>query len=265
MVRQGAQGRGSFGAVFAVAVLVGGCTIDDRFPTSGDGASIRATDAAIGVTDAAAERSAAAVHCMSAPPTRALITDFSDAAPGVDPTSGSPNIEFGTAPNITGGTYLYYNGGLVPPSLSLIPSGDNQALQIAADPGVPEFSGNASVGFGLSFDSCVDASAYRGVQFTLGGTLGTCQLAFFVGISEDQSSQYQTGFCPPTDGCQPPQVTLAGLGTQTISFTQLAVGSPISRVDPMALVGLQWQLTTPNAAEPCQAMLTLDDIAFVGD
>lgn len=233
MAPRSALGRGILGAVCAVGVLIGGCAIDDRYPRSGDAA-------AIGAADAAAERSAAAVHCMSAPPPRALITDFSDAVPGVDPASGSPNIDFGTAPNLTGGTYIYYAGGLVPPSLSMIPSGDNQALQIVANPGLPEFSGDNWVGFGLSFDSCVDASAYRGVQFTIGGALGTCQLSFFVGIDQDLSNQYQTGLCPSGHGCQPPQIIVGGLGTQTISFTQLGAGSPVSHVDPMALIDLQW-------------------------
>jgi hypothetical protein len=258
MAPRNGQGSGTLGAVCAVAVLIGGCGIDDRFPRSRDGA-------AIGAADATAERSAAAVHCMSAPPARALITDFSDAVPGVVPDAGNPDINFGTAPNLTGGTYLYYAVGLVPPSLSLISSGHNQALQIVADPGVPKFSGNNWVGFGLFFDGCVDASAYRGVQFTMGGALGSCQLSLFIGISEDQSSQYQTGLCRFGAGCQVPQVRLGGLGTQTIAFTQLAAGSPVPRVDSMALVGLQWQLTTPNSAEPCQATLTLDDISFVAD
>jgi hypothetical protein len=202
---------------------------------------------------------------MSAPPTRALITDFSDAVPGVVPDAGTPDINFGTAPNLTGGTYIYYAGGLAPPVLSLVPAGDNQALQILADPGVPEFSGDNWVGFGLSFDGCVDASAYRGVQFTIGGALGSCQLHFSVGIDEDLSSQYQNGLCLLGAGCQAPQVMLGGLGTQTIFFTELTAGIPVSRVDSMALTGLQWELRTPNSAEPCQATLTLDDISFVAD
>jgi hypothetical protein len=177
---------------------------------------------------------------MSVPPTRALITDFSDAVPGVDPASGSPDINFGTAPNLTGKTYIYYAGGLVPPLLSLIPSADNQAMEIVANPGLPEFSGDDWVGFGLSFESCGDAATYRGVQFTIGGALGTCQLSFFVGIDQDLSNQYQTGLCPSGHGCQPPQIIVGGLGTQTISFTQLGAGSPVSHVDPMALIDLQW-------------------------
>jgi hypothetical protein len=192
--------------------------------------------------------------CTGTPPASALITDFSDAVVGTD------GITFGTAPNLTGVTFTYANQGEPSPVLSLAaaPAGSTgQALQVSDAGPIQTWAG-----FGFGFNMCVDASAYTGVQFTITGSLGNCDLTFAAQFSEDNSvtDDPTFGSCILGTDCFPPTSTQPiGTGTTIVEFSQVANGSPTSIVDTRALTGVQWQLNGPN----CAANFAVTDVTFV--
>ena len=161
-----------------------------------------------------------------------------------------------------------------PPRLSLISQGDNPALRIEASPGVPSSVARSYLGFGLGFgvdeELCVDASEFRGVRFTLDGSVGTCQLMFQVDISEDLSIDEEQhsplAACKVgVDLCYPPfslPLTINGPTHFEIPFTALSDGSPIGLVDRKTIAGISWKLWAPLDGPPCVASLVLDDVAF---
>ncbi len=194
--------------------------------------------------------------CVGSPPPSALITDFSDAVAG-DP------ILFGTPPQITGGTFSYAAPALTPPVLTLATGANGTpALAVASNPGQPTDPANGYFGFGLFFDSCVDASAYNAVKFTVNGTLGDCAIRFAVTSSENVSpADDPRGTCTETTGCYPPSTQLTTTGTIVVPFFGFTFPGSPNVVDPTSLVGIQWQMDTLGVA--CHASFTIDDISFV--
>jgi hypothetical protein len=201
--------------------------------------------------------------CSGTPPSRALITDFSDA------TAGTSAISFGTAPNIGGGSYTYAAPGLTAPVLSLAPApvgSTGQALEVAANPGLVTDPSNAWTGFGLGFDMCVDASAYTGVEFTITGALGNCALTFTPIFSEDNSVTDNPTFGSCTSAsCFPGQSASLLPGTNIVHFADVLGGSPQPFVDPRALTGVQWQLNAPTDGTLCSANFAITNVTFVND
>ena len=210
--------------------------------------------------------------CAGLPVEQEQITDFSDAAETTD-VEGHPGITFTMGPLKQGGVSVSFAAqGLQPPRLSLISQGDNRALRIDASPGVPSVS-RSYLGFGLGFgidpELCVDASEFRGVRFTLDGSLGTCQLMFQVDISEDFSIEEDNSplaACKVgVDLCYPPfslPLTIDGPTHFEIPFTALSDGSPIPLVD-QAITSISWKLWTLTSTRlRARASLVLDDVAF---
>jgi len=253
-------------AAFLVALVAGGCSIDSRAVSVG-GAAGRG-DAGQG--DLAAETVQLPV-CKGTPLKAALITDLSDAVPGTD-SKGQPQITFGSVlAGLGGGTFTYAAPFLNAPTLSLEPKGDGQALRVLASPGVPVDSGDAWLGFGFGLGyldgGCLDASEYGGVQFTIDGSLGTCQLRFGVSISEDDKIEDNPGggSCALGAQCYSPLsgALLPGAdGIVMVPFAQISGGSPTKTVDATAITGVNWQLVAPVTGDPCVASFTVDDVSF---
>ena len=202
--------------------------------------------------------------CSGTPPSRALITDFSDA------TAGTSGISFGTAPDIGGGSYTYAAPGLAAPVLSLAPApagSTGQALAVVANPGLTTDPANNWSGFGLGFDMCVDASAYTGVEFTVTGGLGNCQLTFSPVFSEDNSVTDDPTFGSCTAAsCFTGQSGSLSPGANIVHFTDVIGGSPQTSVDPRALTGVQWQLNAPtDGVSVCSASFAITNVTFVND
>jgi Glycoside hydrolase family 44 len=215
--------------------------------TAGDAGTDGAADAEAGTSVAA---------CTGAPPLDPVITDFSDAV------AGPSGITFGTYPRLSGGTFTYAALGQGTPALSLVAAGADQALQVTDSTGVPTDPGNAWSGFGLYFNSCVDASAFAGIEFTITGDLGACSLSLVVGFSEDGSVAYgPLGSCTASTCLFPGSPPLA-TGTSTVLFSDLAGGAPVPAVNPATLTGVQWQFAAP--AGGCSASFTVDDVKFIG-
>jgi len=118
-------------------------------------------------------------------------------------------------------------------------------------------------GVGYVFYSCVDASAYAGIRFTLSGTLSGCIMSFAVGFSGDEPCGNSFGTCSgqcalPTSAA----ISVAASPTSvTIPFSSLTGGMPVPSVDRTHLTDLQWVFGIPQAG--CSGTITIDNIAFV--
>lgn len=178
-------------------------------------------------------------------------------------------INWGTPPNLGGGVYTYAANGLAAPVVGLASSGSGQALAITSVPGTPTDAANAWLGFGLGFGSCLDASSYTGVSFTVSGDLSTCTLALSANFSEDSSitSNPAFGSCTSSSCYSPTSAVLATALTQTtftVPFASINIGgSPQTMVDTKAITGVQWNLMAPLDGS-CNANFTIDDVKFVG-
>ncbi len=231
----------------------------------GTGGATQGTGGTSAVGGGAAGGAPVAV-CTGTAPASSLITDFSDAVP---PSASSSVISWGTPPNLTGGVYTFAASGLAVPAVSLASGSSGQALAVASAPGVPTDPGNAWLGVGLGIGSCVDATAYTGVSFTITGDLSTCVLAFSVNFSEDSSvSDNPTfGSCTASSCYGPSSATLATGVTQatiTVPFSSINIGgSPLTSVNAAAITSVQWGLTAPLDGS-CNANFTIDDVKFVG-
>jgi hypothetical protein len=193
--------------------------------------------------------------CQGAAPQNALISDFSDAAPAAP-------IPFGTVPSLTGGTFSYAAPGLNAPELTLT-SGANgtAALHVAVHTLVAPDPSSNYFGFGLYFDSCVDASAYDSIQFTLSGDLGDCDVRFAPTSSENVSiADDPRGACTLAS-CFPPAYPVSSSGTTRVRFADLLGGSP-GLISAASLIGVQWQMNAPDGSA-CGADFSIDDVTFV--
>jgi hypothetical protein len=260
-------------AALGALALAAGCPLDDRTLTvAGAGGDGVRTDGGGGAGADGASDTPPLVVCQGIAVSAALITDFSDAFPSHN-AQGDPDIEFGMAMDgLGGGSYTYHAPFLLPPVPALVSTADGQALAVTATPGVPHDSSNvwSGFGFGISYvgGGCLDASAYSGVQFTVVGNLGTCQLVFGVLFSEDQSvtDNPATGSCPAGAACFSPHsapLVPDTAGLVRVSFVDMKFnGSPTSTVDPKTITGIQWQLLAPLTGTPCVADFRVDDVSF---
>lgn len=195
-----------------------------------------------------------AMACQGTPPASALISDFSDA-------TGSDPILFGTAPNLMGGTFAYSGTGLTPPALSIDSTGSGiNGLHVVANPGATADGANNFFGFGLFFDSCVDATAYTGVQFTITGNLGNCGINFAANFSETTSPDADTRGTCTLASCFPGSTPVTSTGTIIIPFASAAGGSP-PVIDPRSIIGVQWQMGQALGAA-CTADFVISDVTF---
>jgi hypothetical protein len=185
-------------------------------------------------------------------PTAAEITNFTSAE-----WNGITD-KFGTGA-VIGGIFGY---GGTSPSSTIAASVDSagHTLVLAGSVLAKDYAGG-----GLSFDECVNASAYSGVQFTLGGSTGGCDLIFNVQtFDEKPAGTNQVGGC--TSGCYSfPNVKLTSTsGPVTVPFSTLSGGQLIvATALQNEMVGLQWQFQ-PSGATGCDGInLTITNVSFV--
>ena len=124
------------------------------------------------------------------------------------------------------------------------------------------------------FDSCVDATQFEGVQFSISGSRPGCAFGFF---AEDGPHLYNFGQPSGSHGSgplgsHPTFVTLtdaqiaAEPQTVMIPFASLADGFPATPVDKTKITGVGWVFfvgpSTDGGATSCVADLTIDDVRF---
>jgi hypothetical protein len=217
-----------------------------------------------GTTGAAGAAATSCVAGGTVPPVVPLITDFSDAA--ADPTNVGEFRYGGNMPStrVQGGTSRFASGA-TKGTLSVA----GGALTFAATVDAPSTANMYPFsGFVVYVDgpTCVNATAYTGVSFTLTGTLGTCQLVFSFGYADDlaATSDAMRGLCTAAS-CYPSQFMIT-TATTTVSFTALPVtmGVPVVAVDKGKLTGVQWQLQPASGATAgCTGSITVDNISFM--
>jgi hypothetical protein len=222
------------------------------------------------MSDAAAE--GGIVGCTPVPVPGEAITDFSTymSSAAADGTGS-----WGNAMTLSGTTFLYggaVDGGAVLPTTTFDADAGNPNLGIHVEVPVGSYSG-----IGFSFDgACSDASIFRGISFTMNGTLDGAQARMLVETDEDYpvDTAAHKGHCPWTDPaaklsqCAPPNKTFDVPVTPMptiLGFGGFLMGMPVPAVDSQRLVGLQWQFECPSSDgdASCAVDVTLDDVAFV--
>jgi hypothetical protein len=189
--------------------------------------------------------------CTPMPPSQALITNFSEATSGTGGTGNTPP-SFGTGP-ASGGGFIY---GVPAPVVSVAGGAAHVTLTASSSASVNY------VGFGLAFNSCVNASAYSGVRFTLTGTVTGCTMQFMTTYTEVLPTSDPKGMCSgPT--CYPSQtdVTPQAAPRSVAWNAYTRPGVPVATVDAGRLANVVWQFTIP-ASTACSADVTIDDVQF---
>jgi hypothetical protein len=187
----------------------------------------------------------------------------------------APLLTFGSADDAWG-SYSYAATGQTAPTAMATSDGDG--IQISGGFVPPVTASNNYEGVGLYYNSasCLDATAYTGIEFDFSGTLGGCAIQLGASFSGDAASQGNPGrgTCAGTSSsCYGPayDVTTQALAatpsspTVKVPFNLLSAGMPISALDPHTLLTVQWQLTSPLGATDgggCSASFTVENVRF---
>jgi len=129
-------------------------------------------------------------------------------------------------------------------------------------------------GGGLTFDSCVNAAAFSGVQFTAAVSMGSltgCALQVQVQTLDERPS---TATMPSGGTCNSSTTTCysypAYAISTTISATPMTITAPFTMFtggtgNPIRtqVVGLQWQANSMSGTGTCTVELRIDDIKFM--
>jgi hypothetical protein len=196
----------------------------------------------------------AGAQCSQVKPTVPLVT-----------TQGSATAEglsFG-AVDREWGSFQYAGGGQVAPMISV--TGDGNGLHAQAALASPLTQANNYAGFGLYFksDSCLDVSAYSGVQFDLSGDLGTCALRFVLYSAQDLNVMDDPGRGQCSSGCAGSGAAVtASTSRIRVPFTSVTGGKPLASVDATNLVTMQWQLNAADPSAGCTADITIANAGF---
>ena len=209
------------------------------------------------------------------PPAQA-ITDFTyDADAG-----GTDQVRFGTfGTTLSGGESAYG-------SLTSSVIGNDWHLSA---PMIADYSG-----FNLYFDdvnNCnkVDASGFKGISFTIWGSIGDTMLTLGVSTLEDAVSygwlasqdagtgKVVPGRCVPTatgnqyyhPGCADPTYKFAVTGTQaapqtvTVKWSDFTGGAPTASVTPTGILSVYWNAAWMPPTTPYPFDIHIDNLAFI--
>ena len=186
-------------------------------------------------------------------------------------------------PRFGGGSGTLQGGG------SYYPSSGATAIKSNITQGNWHFSGTVSdySGFGLYFDLCdrVDASAFKGVTFTVSGNIPS--ITFGVGTVDDTptgtwmlspggkttAKATDSGRCTPTSGnqyyhpgCVDPiasvPVTAAPVA-QSVTWALLTGGAPVASPKPNEITSIYWYFPWQDKGTPYDLDFTIDDLKFI--
>lgn len=220
-------------------------------------------------------------------PAQALITNFTY-TPGEAGTNPTDSVHFGDdSTTFSGSEYVY-------------PTSGDWVITSDVTGGNWHIKGTVGTysGFGLSFDSCsrLDASAYSGISFTLGGTVGapgTAANTITMGIGtlpdtiaaswldthgvDGGTGTVPPGACVPTSGtnqysqstCADPTEVIAVPATatlQTLTWASFTGGKPMPVV-PSDILTVYWFFPPPAGAGTTTPTtytvdITIDDLTF---
>ena len=263
----GISGSGDGGASGAGAAGQGGLAITGTGGIPGDGGGA-----------AGASSTGDGVACL--PVTVPLITDFSYV-----PDGGSTSmVHFGDdTTTFSGGEFVY------PTSGNDVVSSDVTGNSWRISGTIGDYSG-----FGLSFDSCsdVNASAYKGISFTLSGlvtagsivtmgvgTLNDTIAASWLNAHGGTATAGAPGHCIPTSGtnvytqssCADPTETIpvtAAPTTINLLWSDFTGGKPEASVTPSDILTIYWSFPSPpgvgtSSVSTYTADITIDNLKFI--
>jgi hypothetical protein len=183
-----------------------------------------------------------------------LIADFMGADDGIE--IGGEIVKSGDKPNSIDG----------PGSPSYSTSGGRLHITENAAPEVAA----RYLGISISFDGCVDASAFTGVQFSISAaSLGGCTMSYETGDVVHTSATTGLPYATGAPSAYPPQATVTPEPIPTTLMMPFvggpSGGSPSTPVDTTKLTLVEWQFNVeaaPAGALPCVADVTIDDVTF---
>ena len=210
-------------------------------------------------------------------PAQALITDFTYVAGGT-----TTEVPFGNGTSFSGTEFVYPTSGAW--SLTSDVTGNNWHISGT----LGDYSG-----FGLAFVGCsrLDASAYRGISFTISGsvpqgsfvTMGVSTLNDTLAASwlnaHGGDGSLNPGRCIPTAGTNrytqsscadafAPISIVAVPTVQTILWSDFTGGRPEPNVAPSDILAVYWYFPSPVGAgtatpTPYPVDIVIDNLAFV--
>ena len=218
------------------------------------------------------------VACL--PVTVPLITDFTYVPDGGSPTT----VQFGDdTTTFSGGEFVY------PTSGNYVVTSDVTGNNWHISGTIGDYSG-----FGLSFDRCsvVDASAYKGISFTLSGvvaagsivtmdvgTLNDTIAASWLNAHGGTATADAPGRCIPTSGttayaqssCLDPTDTILITSIPTtinLMWSDFSGGRPEASVNPSDILTIYWYLPPPpgvgtSSVTTYTADITIDNLKFI--
>ena len=174
---------------------------------------------------------------------------------------------------VAGGITTY--GGNAAPTYNVTP-GQVELMEAVGTGSTTQYAG-----FVLFFNNCINACAFKGVSFSIKGSLMGCTMQFSTNFTQDVCNDGTTntdpkgsyrfdagGTCPAYS----PQLNLKALTStaQTIQVDfadqTLIGGVPETMVDNGHLTGVQWQFTIPPAGDggpaACIGDVTITDVKF---
>ena len=195
-------------------------------------------------------------------PANGLVADFS-------PAGGGTN---GQGIETSGRVVTYASPKLVGPgSMTYSTTGGHLNIKISA----PATSRPQLLGTMIQFDSCIDASAFTGVQFTISGSFSGCSMTYATGDVGHEDMAISSTFASGQAGSYVPQdkISAGDLSSTPRTIKQPFVGTdiqgnPPTPIDPAKLILTLWQFIVPVAADDgsstpaCTASVTIDDVKF---
>jgi hypothetical protein len=182
-------------------------------------------------------------------------------APG---SSALTNFSIGTTYNDQIGVQSFASA--YPRSLTLTPSSNSLRLSGTVDD---------YAALGVTFAACVDSSAYAGLGFELGGSVGPTGMLTLVVNTRENSPEppfTATGTCVPRDpaspyaDCRAPYIRLPvspSAVPTTVPFSDFRGGMPAAAVDPTQVLSVWFTLFWNSTAQPYSLDLTLGNVALV--
>jgi len=197
-----------------------------------------------------------------AAPANGLVADFSAAGSGADSqgTQIASGIVTYATPKPAG-----------PEALTYTTTRGHLNLKINA----PAIARPQFLGAILQFNSCIDASAFTGVEFTISGSFSGCGFTYAASDVEHEDATLSSAFSTGPAGSYPPHSSLVAGDVTPTSRTlrqpfvgREIQGSPYTPIDPARLVLMVWQFIVPVAADDgsatpnCSGELTIDNVRF---
>jgi hypothetical protein len=241
-------------ALFSTFGFAAGCA------TSGAGGNTESPASAASTADSQAHhaRGLCTPSSTSAAPASGLVAEFSAAGDSQEPVPGK--IVTYSIPKVADAGAFNYTA-----------AGGNLMIKINA----PATSRPQLLGTMFEFNSCVDASAFSGVQFTISGSFSGCSLNYGTGDIVHEDVTVSGTFAAGPAGAYVPQHKIAAADlsstpkTIKLPFTSTDIqGNPPTPIDATKLIFTLWQFIVPVAADdgsatpPCTANVTIDDVRF---